>query len=124
MMLLTVRLKERLRYDVLPSTTLQCGSGATQPQFRVDIGNDHSNEKPSFETGRPGAAGSTAGVGSFATFAPDPVPLAIGSLVKAGASQFGCASEPPGAALFGRICDLRTTSLASMRSGRRWQEQA
>ena len=54
---------------------------------RDDIGNDHSNEKPSFESGWPGAAGSAAREESFAIFAPDPVRLAIGSFVKAGASQ-------------------------------------
>src|SRR5215510_10413942 len=93
-------------------------------QFRVDIGSDHSNEKPSFERGWPGAAGSAARGEPFATFSSDPVRLTIGSFVKAGASHSGRASGALGAALFGRICDLHTTSLASMRSGLRWQEQA
>ena len=59
----------------------------------------------------------------FVEFAPDPVRLAIGSFLKVGASQVGCASEALGAALFGRICNLHTTSMASMRSGQRWQER-
>ena len=134
-----MRFKERLRWDVqtsrLPGSasnlTVRKRSGAAfnwrrcdYLSDRDDIGNAISNEKPSLDRGWPGAAGSTTRAGSLATFAPDPVRLAIGSFVKAGASQSGHASETLGAAFFGRICDLRTTSLASMRSGRRWQEQA
>src|SRR4029079_15043559 len=111
-------------------TILQWGSAAAKLarcdylSDRDDIGNDHSNEKPSLDSGWPRAAGSITRGGSFATFGPDPVRLTIGNFVKAGASQTGCASEVLGSALFGRICDLHTTSLASMRSSRRWQEEA
>src|SRR4029079_7832483 len=133
-MLLTVRFKERLRCDVQASRapgpannlTMRKRSGAACNYRRCDylsdrddIGNDHSNEKPSLDSGWPGAAGSITRGGSFATFGPDPVRLTIGNFVKAGASQTGCASEVLGSALFRRICDLHTTSLASMRSSRR-----
>lgn len=94
---------------------------------RDDIGNAISNEKPSLDRGWPGAVGSTTrGELPFDAFesAEEPVRLTIGNFVKAGASQTGRASEVPGPTLFGRICELQKTSLASMRSGRRWQEQA
>jgi hypothetical protein len=90
---------------------------------RDDIGNDISNEKPSFECGWPGPAGSLAGEGLSAA-REDRVRAVIGSFVKAGASQAMRSSEAVGVAFFGRISDLHTTSLASMRSGPRWQEQA
>lgn len=76
---------------------------------RDDIGNAISNEKPSLDRGWPGAAGSTVRgelpLDAFES-AEEPVRLTIGNFVKAGASQIGCASEVPGPALFGRICDL------------------
>ena len=121
-----MRVKERLRWDVQTSRlpgpasnlTVRKQSGAAfnwrrcdYLSDRDDIGNAISNEKPSLDRGWPGAAGSTTRAGSLATFAPDPVRLAIGSFVKAGASQSGRASEALGAALFGRICDLHTDLL-------------
>jgi hypothetical protein len=75
-----------------------------------DIGNAISNEKPSFETGSPGAFGSpTAAV--FEPASSDAlVRPAIGSFAKAGGSHAGRASEVFGPAFFGRICDLHKTS--------------
>jgi hypothetical protein len=130
--LLTERLKERPHCEALTSDddaatcrqSYNAGEKRCSLQSRVDIGRDHSNEKPSFERGWPGAAGSAARGEPSVEFAPDPVVLTIGSFVKAGASQAGRASEELWAALFGRICDLHTTSLASMRSGQRWQERS
>jgi hypothetical protein len=73
---------------------------------RDDIGSAISNEKPSFERGCPGGGGSTARGKPSGKFSPDPVRLAIGSFVKAGASQAERVSEALGAIFFGRICDL------------------
>lgn len=91
---------------------------------RDDIGSAISNEKPSFDWGWPGAAGSAALAARSSDALDDLVRPAIGSFVKAGASQAERASEVPGTAFFDRICDLHKTSLASMRSGPRWQERA
>jgi hypothetical protein len=82
---------------------------------RDDIGNAISKEKPSFERGWPGSFGSQArGEPSSAIFGPvgsgDFVRPAIGSFVKAGASQAERGSEVFGPAFFGRICDLHRTS--------------
>src|SRR6476660_7940536 len=92
-------------------TILQWGSAAAKLarcdylSDRDDIGNDHSNEKPSLDSGWPGAAGSTTR-GELPSDATEPaeeppVRLTIGNFVKVGASQTGCAPEVLGPAFIG-----------------------
>jgi len=84
----------------------------------TDIGSAISNEKPSFELGCVGAAG-TLGSGELPSAvvkaSDDLVRLAIGTLVTAGASQAERAPSAVGPVLLCCICNLHKITLTSGR---------